>query len=270
MTDAGTYADILYEQRGDAAWITLNRPEVLNAIRWETSAELRDAVSRADGDASVRFLVLAGAGRGFCSGDDIRAIWEAPDFAASQRERRFDKYRKPFESWGQFLFDVEKPIVAAVHGVAVGLGMELALAADIRVATDQARFGYFFVRRGLIGSAASLYYLPRIVGLGRAYELLLSGRLVDAEEADRIGLVSRVVAPSDLGEAVEATLDELRQAAPMSQRAVKRIMRQGLSNDPALVDEFSFQVLDALFESEDHREATAAFSERRAAQFRNA
>jgi enoyl-CoA hydratase/carnithine racemase len=160
--------------------------------------------------------------------------------------------------------------VAAVHGVAVGLGMELALAADIRVASEQARFGYFFVRRGLIGSAASLYYLPRIVGLGRAYELLLSGRLVDAAEADRIGLVSRVVPADELVAAVEETLDELRQAAPMSQRAVKRILRLGLTNDPAVVDEFSFQVLDTLFESQDHREAAAAFSERRAAQFRNA
>lgn len=263
------YTDILYEQRGDAAWITLNRPEVLNAIRWETGDQLRDAVARADRDDSVRFLVLSGAGRGFCSGDDIKAIWQAEGFQEGQQERRFDKYRKPFEAWGQFLFDVEKPIVAAVHGIAVGLGMELAIAADIRVASDQARFGYFFVRRGLIGSATSLYYLPRIVGLGRAYELLLSGRLVQAEEAERIGLVSRVVPEDELTAAVESTLDELRQAAPMSQRAVKRIMRQGLTNDPAVVDEFSYQVLDTLFQSADHREAVSAFAERRAAEFRN-
>lgn len=264
------YEDILYEQRGDAAWITLNRPEVLNAIRWETGAELRDAVERADGDESVRFLVLAGAGRAFCSGDDIKAVWQAPGFAEAQQARRFDKYRKPFEPWGKFLFDVEKPIVAAVHGVAVGLGMELALSADIRVASEQARFGYFFVRRGLVGGAAALYYLPRIVGLGRAYELLLSGRLIEAAEAERIGLVSQVVPPEELEAAVEATLGELRQAAPMSQRAVKRMIRQGLTNDPAMVDEFSYQVLDTLFQSEDHREAVAAFSERRAPQFRNA
>ena len=108
------------------------------------------------------------------------------------------------------------------------------------------------------------------MGLGRAYELLLSGRLIEAAEAERIGLVSRVVPQEELEGAVEATLGELRQAAPMSQRAVKRMIRQGLTNDPAMLDEFSYQVLDTLFQSEDYREAVAAFSERRAPQFRNA
>ncbi len=263
------YEDIRFEVKDDTAWITMNRPEVLNALRWQTGEELRDAFKSADSDSEVRFIVLTGAGRAFCAGDDMKQVWAAEDFEERMKEREFDRYRKPHVVEGDFIIDCEKPVIAAVNGLAVGLGMDFALYCDIRIGADTAKFGWLYVRRGLIGTIAGFYYLPRIVGLSRAYELLLTGRTVEAEEAEKLGLLSKVVPQESLQETVESFLGELRLGTPMAQRAIKRIVRHGLSADPRHLDEYAMQVLDTLFESEDHREALKAYFEKRAPVYRN-
>jgi 2-(1,2-epoxy-1,2-dihydrophenyl)acetyl-CoA isomerase len=153
-----------------------------------------------------------------------------------------------------------------VNGVAVGSGMDLALQCDIRIASESARFGSFFVRMGLIGTGAGLYFLPRIVGLSRAYEILFSGRMIDAAEALSLGLVSRVVPGERLEGAVGELLAELSQGAPLAQQAIKRTVQRSFA-DWRSVDEYSMWQNRGLFASRDHQEAVAAFGERRAPQF---
>lgn len=264
------YEDIRFEIKNDTAWIAIDRPDVLNALRWQTGIELRDAFARAEKDPAVRFIVFTGTGRAFCAGDDMKQVWMAEDFEQRMKERKYDRYRGPHVAEGDFILDCEKPVIAAVNGVAVGLGMDLALYCDVRIGSESAKFSWLYVRRGLIGTVAGFYYLPRIVGLGRAYEILLSGRTLDAREAESIGLLTKVVPGEGLEQAVEALLADLRLGTPMAQVAIKRIVRHGLNgSDPRLLDEYAMQMLEPLFESEDHREALMAYFEKRSPAYRN-
>lgn len=264
------YTDIRYETRGPATWITINRPEVMNAVRHQTYTDLTEAFRRADQDPATRVVVLTGAGRGFCSGDDVQQIFLAADRDQQRQARKLRRYRRQEDGLTPVvpaIVECEKPTIAAVNGPAVGMGMDLALLCDIRIASERAKFGSFFVRRGVVGSVGGTYFLRQIVGLSRAMELLLSGELLDAAEAERIGLVSRTVPHDDLTAAVDAVVEKLSWGAPLAQRAIKRVVRHGLTTDWRSLDEYAMPFADGLWESEDHLEGVRSHTEKRPPRF---
>jgi enoyl-CoA hydratase/carnithine racemase len=264
------YQDIRYQVDGDGvATLTLARPERMNALRYETYRELDDAVLRAQRDESVRCLIVTGEGRGFCAGDDFQSIFLAEDGEERRRDRRLDRIRRGgVLGTVQAFFALEKPAIAAVNGPAVGMGMDLALLCDVRYASPEARFGSYFVRRGVVGSIGGTYLLRHLVGLSRAMELLLTGELVDAEAALEMGLVSKVVPGDLLQKEARAFCERLRQGAPLAQRAIKRVVRKGLETDWRTLDEYAQMLSEPLWESEDHMEGVRSFVERRDPRFK--
>jgi enoyl-CoA hydratase/carnithine racemase len=265
------YQDILYENRGSATWITLNRPARRNAVRPQTNRELTDAFHRAAYDESTSAVVLTGAGAGFCAGDDIQEIFMAEGLderiAAIQIGRYLDREQAHVRVLAEII-RCEKPVIAAVNGAAVGLGLDLALVCDMRIAAESARFGSFFVRRGIVGTMGTTYFLPRIVGLSRALELAMTGDLIDAAEADRIGLVSRVVSSDGLIAGVEELLERLSWGAPLAQRIIKRVMIRGLSMPWEEFDEYAGPLSDGMWRTEDCLEGATAYVERRPPRFK--
>ncbi|MBN8866287.1 MAG: enoyl-CoA hydratase/isomerase family protein [Solirubrobacterales bacterium] len=253
------------ERKGEVAILTLNRPERLNALTWELMHELHAALDEVRADDSIRLLVLTGAGRGFCSGldimrgdplggdDGILTVLERQELVANLAV----KLRK-----------LPIPVIAAVNGPATGAGFALALAADIRICSPEAKFSAAFVRIGISACDVGVsYMLPRIVGHGAASEIMLTGNLVDAEQAQRIGLVSRVE-----GDVVEAALEfgaDITRNSPFGVRMTKEVLALSVdapSIEAAVEMENRTQVLAT--RTEDMSEAVAAFKEKRAARFR--
>src|SRR5437899_7377111 len=183
---------LLVDQSEGVLTVTLNRPEVLNAFNEQMLRELHEALRRAERDAAVRCVLLTGAGRGFCSGQDLRDRAGATAFS----------FRESLRNWYNPIIvairTIEKPVIAAVNGVAAGAGCSLALAADMRIASDRASFIEVFARVGLVPDSGSTYFLPRLVGLGKAFELAYTAEPVDAAEALRLVLVNRIVPHDDL------------------------------------------------------------------------
>jgi enoyl-CoA hydratase/carnithine racemase len=241
------------------AVIRLDRPEVRNALRWQTYDELEAAVASSD----ARCLVITGTDPAFCSGDDVRAIMAAGDGDGSPVTGVSPRLTPAADA----LLHTDIPVIAAVNGAAVGWGMELALMADLRVASDRARFGELFVLRGLVSDVAGLGRLAQLVGREKAAELLLTGDVIDAAEALRIGLVGRVVPHEDL--LAEATALARRIAAnpPLATRAIKAGLRRALDPDWASLGRWTTATLEELFLTEDHREGVRAFLDKRAAEF---
>jgi len=259
--------DVLYEVGDDGvATLTINRPEVMNALRPQTTREMREVVESMRSDDAVRCLLITGAGRGFCAGDDFQAIFLDEDRERRKIDRRVDRI-KAGEPSLDLIFGLEKPTVAAVNGPAVGYGMDIALYCDIRLASEQAKFGWYFVRRGVVGTVGGTFILRQLVGLSKAFELTLTGDLIDAEEALRIGLVSRVVPPDDLMNQARALARKLAAGPPLAQRAVKRAMHKGFSMDWPSLGEYQQALGDVLWDTEDHMEGVRSFLERREPNF---
>ncbi|SNR95970.1 enoyl-CoA hydratase/isomerase family protein [Blastococcus mobilis] len=204
------------------ATVVLDRPQRLNALTEEMFEELPRALQELDADPSVRVILLTGAGRGFCAGMDLADASSLPERVTAELVRAQDR-------WGQAtlaLREISVPVIAAVNGPAAGAGLSLALAADIRVASTAARFNAAFIKIGLTGGdVGSSWLLPRIVGLGHAYELLLTGRLIDATEALRIGLVNRVVEPDELLPTAGALAREIAANSPTGVRLTKQVVQ---------------------------------------------
>ena len=253
------YEDIAYELRDDhIGVITLDRPEVHNALRWKTYAELEDAVRTTD----ARVLVITGRDPSFCSGDDVREIMAGdgppPDLATAPR----------LTPAADALLSTNVPVIAAVNGSAVGWGMELALMADFRVASERARFAELFVERGLCCDVAGLGRLIQLVGRERASELLFTGRRVDADEALRIGLVSRVVAHDELLSTALDLAATIAAKPPLAVAKLKAGIREAVDPDWSELGRWVSSSLAELFTTEDHREGVQAFLEKRAPVYR--
>ncbi len=247
---------VLTEVDDTIATVTLNRPGRLNAIDLPTLEALIEALDRVATDPAVRCVVLAGAGRAFCAGADQGEMLERP---AAEWERIVERYLVPIRQ----LADMDKPVVARLHGDAVGGGLGLALATDFRIATNEARLCAPFVKIGLAGcDMAAGWYLPRLVGLGRATELMMTGRMVQAEEAERIGLVTRVVAAPSLDEAVGSLARRLANTPQPALGFTKRAIRRSLDRDREA--EFDFEVFAQVqcLQSPTHRAALEAFQRR--------
>lgn len=261
--DAGAKDHVMeYEVRSGVAWITITRPEKLNALDRHTLEALRKSFERATNDVEVRGIVLTGSGtRAFVAGADISELSQLSPLEASEVSRR-----------GQRLFrEVElsrKPVVAAINGVALGGGCELALACHLRIATRTARFGLPEVRLGLIPGYGGTVRLSRLIGKGRALEMILTGEAVDAEEAYRTGLVNRVVEPEALREEAEALLGRVLANAPLALAAAIEGVTRGteMGMEPALALEA--HLFGNLAATDDMREGIAAFLEKRPAEFR--
>ena len=263
LEDRLGYQEIVYSKDNHVATITLNRPEAMNALTMQTYAELENALKEASVDKGVRALIITGAGRGFCSGDDVKQVMLDPG-KIEERAREWGSRIKPTGTpAAAALLSFGKPLIAAVNGSAVGWGMDLALMCDIRIASERARFGEIFVRRGLIPDLGGFYCLPLIVGLSNAYKLLYTGDVIDAQEALRIGLVSEVVPHDDLEIVTKELAIKIAKNPPLAVQMVKEAVRKGLNYNLASLGEYHGYALSVLFQTEDHKEGATAFVEKR-------
>lgn len=266
-----SYQDIRTETRGASSWIILNRPEQMNAVRPQTHPELIDAFERADADRDTSVIVLTGAGRGFCAGDDFNEIFLSENNPGNRSDATLNRYRTREGAATpvvETILRCTKPTIAAVNGAAVGMGMDLALLCDMRIAAERAKLGSYFVRRGVVGTAAGTWLLPRLIGVSRAMEVLLSGELLDAAACERLGLVSRVVPDAELDDATMALVDKLSWGAPLAQRAIKRCVQRGLETSFAVTEEYGRLLSDELWRTEDHKEGVMSHVEKRKPAFK--
>jgi enoyl-CoA hydratase len=249
------YEEIRVERRGDVELLTIDRPAARNALTHRTYAELERAVR----ETTARCLVITGADPAFCSGDDVRQVMgggEGRPAATLAREPRLTPA-------ADALLHSDVPAIAAVNGPAVGWGMELALLADLRVASERARFGELFVLRGLCCDVAGLARLAGLVGREKAAELLFTGEMIDAAEALRIGLVARVVPHAELLPAALALADRIAANPPLAVARLKAGLREALDPDWQALGRWVSSSLGRLFQTEDHREGVRAFLEKR-------
>lgn len=268
MTDE-TEAPILVEDLDDQiAVIRLNRPARLNALTREMVADLNGIFAAMAERRSVRAVILTGSGRGFCAGQDVAAADARNRTAPSGLVERY-YWQEQFAGMVERIRAMPQTVIAAVNGPCAGVGMALALAADIRVASRSARFLNAAVRLGLTaGESGMSYFLPRLIGAARAYEILITGRAVDAEEAERIGLVARVADDAALFAEAEALARQILANSPFATEHTKRVVWQNVdapSFAAAIELENRAQILASM--TEDYKEATAAFTERRPPKF---
>jgi enoyl-CoA hydratase/carnithine racemase len=287
------YEQILYNIEDGIAVITLNRPDRLNAWTRVMSREVMNAAHRAENDDNVRVIILTGAGRGFCAGADMaelegassEAVASLKSGAVMSAERRVsllmdqitetefnpenrDRIRDDFRKRYSYLMGIKKPVIAAVNGPAAGLGLIIALYCDIRFASDKAKFSTAFSKRGLIAEHGISWILPRIIGLPNALDMLYSSRIVDAQDAFRIGLVNKVIPAESFMLSVMAYAKDMADTvSPRSTSIMKRqvynAMFQSLSEASEAADEELLQSLT----SEDFKEGVAHFLEKRSPKF---
>ena len=251
---------IIVEQSGGVMAITLNRPDVLNAVNDQMAGELRDALRQGTRDAAVRCVVITGAGRGFCSGQDLRDRAGGP---TSYREHLHATYNPVIS----LIRTMEKPVLAAVNGVAAGAGCSLALAADLRVASERASFIEVFSRVGLVPDSGSTWFLPRLVGLGKALELAYLAEPVDAQEALRLGLVNRVVPHEDLMAKMMDLAQRLAAGPTRAYGLTKRAMTYALRSTLEDALDYEAHMQEVAGRTADHREGVTAFLEKRQARY---
>jgi enoyl-CoA hydratase len=251
--------------------ITMNRPDKLNAMNTELIQGLHKALDDVAYDSSCRVVVLTGAGRGFCAGLDLRGYGEAPHTEGFGRTQQGFAVQKHISALIPRLRSLPQPVIAAVNGPATGGGFALVLGSDIRIAAQSARFNAAFIRIGLSAcDIGTSWLLPRLVGAARAHELMLTGRLFDAPEAERIGLVTEVVPDVALAEAVDAKVDQILLNTPFGVALTKEGMWSALEipGMQAAIDLENRQQIMATF-TDDHREAMTAFLEKRPPHYRN-
>jgi 2-(1,2-epoxy-1,2-dihydrophenyl)acetyl-CoA isomerase len=244
--------------------ITLNRPDKLNAFGGAMREELLDALRAAENETSCRVVVITGAGRAFCAGGDV-------DFMAGlQRDGNVDAFRKLLDAGRDIVTQIAsmpKPVIASINGVAAGAGCNLALACDIRLASEAAKLGETFVRIGLHPDWGGTWLLPRLVGSGRAMELLATGRMVAADEALRIGMVDRVVPAAELAGETESLARAIAAGPPVAIAGIKRALQASERNDLSTQLDLEAQHQLDCFRSRDAAEGMAAFFEKRSAVF---
>jgi len=253
------------------ATITLNRPDAMNALTLESAEQLLAALDRVEADADVRCAVLTGAGKAFCAGDDVNEAWQPEALARGLAP--LEKAIPTTTPETTRVLEFEKPLIAAVNGVAVGVGLDLALVADIRIANQYAKFGALYVNFNLVADFASMRRLPQLVGPSRAAELLFTGEMVDAAEAERIGLVSRVVDAGELLAEATTLATQIASKPPAALRAMKAGLAKGTAMTPtdlAPLGEYLSRTLVSLFATADHREGVRAFMEGRNPDFTGA
>jgi enoyl-CoA hydratase/carnithine racemase len=253
---------VLVEHQNAVAWITLNRPQAMNAINDELRAQLPDALRAADADPQIRVIVVRGAGeRAFCAGADIKEFADAPTPAQFHQSRRQGRH------WCDAFDEAKKPLIASIHGYCLGGGLEMALACDIRIAAEDAAFALPEVSRGTLPGAGGTQRLARVVGAGRALDMLLSAERIDAAQALRIGLITRLTTRDQLTEQTRTLAERIAGHAPLAVVFAKEAMRKGAAPEFAAGMQFESDVRALLLATEDRREAGRAFREKRKPKF---
>jgi enoyl-CoA hydratase/carnithine racemase len=261
------YDTVRFEKNEGIGILTFNRPEVMNAHNYQMRTEVQAVADAASADDDVRVLIVTGAGRGFHAGDDGK------DRLAGGLERlkadrqaaavgRLDPHTWTGQLNPRYFYGYPKPTIAAVNGPAVGAGLSIALSCDVRLASETAKFGYLFTRRGVMGPSHGLITLIHVIGLSRTMEMALSGEMIDAAEADRIGLVSRVVPQEALLEEAVVTARKILKGAPLAQWAIKSCVYKALF-EPEGLEDYNIRLDTALTETADHHEGFVAFAEKR-------
>ncbi len=263
------FEQIRYEVAEGIATITLNRPEKLNAVTSALIQELIAGFEAADGDDAVRVVIVTGAGRAFCAGADLSAGTQTFDGARRSRPQADDEHRDGGGLVALRIYDLKKPVIAAINGPAVGFGITMTLPMDIRIASSAARMGFVFARRGVVPEACSTWFLPRLVGMQRAAEWVYTGRVFDAAEALAGGLVSRVVAPEALLPTARAFAREIADHTSAVSVALARQMMWKLlgADHPMEGHRLDSRGMDWTGRSADAREGIASFLEKRPPRF---
>ena len=259
---------IIYEKKGKIAYITINRPEAMNAIDMETSKELAEAWSDFRDDPDLWVAILSGAGeKAFCAGADLKKFIPLVAKQTAREKMDEDSYNLGFGGITKN-FKIWKPIIAAINGICLAGGTEIALACDIRIAAENAKFGLIEVRWGLIPGAGGTQRLPRLIPLGKALEMMLCAEQIDVQEAYRLGLVNKVVASTELMDTATKLAERICQMGPLAVRAAKAAIYRGLDLplDEALALESSYA--NFLLGTKDAQEGPRAFAEKREPKFK--
>src|SRR5919202_5751507 len=259
MTEQAVEQVVLVEVRDRVAWIRLNRPDRMNAVSGELRKQLLAGLKQIERDDSVRVVVISGSGRAFCAGADVREF--------GTREGSLEAIRDEYHGILTRLRSMPKPTIAAMNGVAAGIGASIAMACDIRYAVPEASFVEAFVKIGLTVDGGATWLLPRLIGPGKALEMFYTGDPLPAEDAETLGLVNRLLEPSELEPAVRDLAERLARGPARALGAIKRSVNfaTGVTMEEAM--EFEFHLQGVMMETEDFREGVSAFLEKRAAKF---
>jgi enoyl-CoA hydratase/carnithine racemase len=260
--------EVRYEVADHVATVTLNRPERMNAATFDMGEQLQAALAEAEADTAVRAIVLTGAGKAFCAGDDVEKAWG--DERMAETMAQLADVRPGMTPEAQMLLECRKPTIAAVNGAAVGIGMDFALLCDLRLASERARFSQMFVKLGLMADITGYWRLPQLVGYSAAAELLMTGDMIDAETALRLGLVRSVHPPDELLPAAYDLAGRIAANPPQAVRYVKEGLRRSVGRAYTELPEVSSFVANGLahlFTTDDHKEAASAFLEKRTPTF---
>jgi 2-(1,2-epoxy-1,2-dihydrophenyl)acetyl-CoA isomerase len=256
------YTALLSTITNSVLTITLNRPESYNAVNEAMKNELNDAFKLAEKDENVRCIVLRGAGeKAFCSGQDLK------EHGGSKRSLK-ESLEKSYNPLIRKMRTLEKPIIGMINGVAAGAGLSIALACDMRIMSESAKLIEVFIRIGLVPDSGSHWFLPRLVGMAKAFEYSATGRDIDAAEAERVGLVNRVAPSSDLEKVTMEVAGKLAAAPTRSIGLIKRTLNKSLSSDLDALLDYEALIQEIASKTEDHQEGVKAFLEKRQAQFK--
>jgi len=257
---------VLSEASGGVATITLNRPDSLNALNRELSLALIETLGRVAADTATRCVVITGAGRAFCSGADLAEARE--QVRSGGRINTGEILRERYHRIIMSIVEMEKPVIAAVNGVAAGAGASLALACDLRIAGDKAKFFQAFIKIGLIPDSGANHLLPHLVGYAKALELAMTGDLIDAEEALRLGLVTRVVPQDDLTKEAAGWAEQLAAGPTRAYGLTKKAMRFGATHDLASTLDYEADLQDQAAMTADSLEGIGSFLDKRPPEFK--
>lgn len=260
------FEKMILDKEDGIATLTLNNPEKLNAMTTEMYMDLRRVIDIINSDEEIRVLIITGKGRGFCAGSDVSG--RLTQRVSGTYEKTYRELTEPVGYEGCLFRSLGIPVIAAINGPAVGVGLSLSLLSDIRIAASTAKFSAIWVRIGLIGDMGATYFLPRIVGPSKAFELLATGDIIDAMEAQRIGLVTKVVSPEELMPVAKEMAQKLAKGPAVCLNMLKKAVYKGMQNDFVAQLDFESYAQNVCRGTEDHAEGVKAFVEKRPAQFK--
>ncbi len=257
----------MYETKGNVAIITLNRPDRLNALTGQTMQEIGQALGQVANDDSVRVAIITGAGRAFCAGGDRKSA--AKMFAERGPRPKLQGYLgRSFEEAAKQFLALDKPVIAAVNGHAIGGGMDIALWCDLRIASEKAIFAEMYIARGLIPDLGGIFLLPRLIGHARACEVLLTGDKFDAQTAKEMGIVNRVVPHEKLMDEAMALAKSICKNPPLGVKMTKRLLNMNRRNQWPLENDYHYAIHGYLIDTEDFLESDRAFIAKREPKFK--
>ncbi len=255
------YEDLVLEKKAGIATITLNAPDKMNALTAKMRESLPLAVQEVAKDDEVKVVIVTGAGRAFSAGGDVE--WMKLVLDGTLNLSRYERFQVAGLGWGNIFPWLNKPVIAAVNGACVGAGLAIALSCDIRIVSEKAKFGSLFILRALVPDCGMSYFLPRAVGTGKALELMFTGELIDAVEAERLGITNRVVSPDELMKITQELASRIAQQPPIALELTKRLVYHSKLDDITRHFEWETYAQQLCFQTEDFKESVAAFLDKR-------